>query len=497
MKKPALPLLCIAAFLSACGGSDSDTALPPPPPPPQPPPPVDSGCDPARYPALPAGQTYAVEQIVNQPAPGKIGRTSKFVAAGFGIPANQGYGDIHLTPLDARHPGEKMRLQMTHRSGCSHVVMNNLQATLHDDETVASFFRNFMSSDREIAQRYVLEGFSYYSQDNNEPKKVEFHIDPAKYPTATVFDESTLRICRVFFNTFVTSAQCYDTQVRRAGDWVIAQAEVSGDGDLALTSTQPRGITTYATTPPVAGIEPPYRKPEANPAVPKAPNHPQSCGPHYPAIPPGQTFAATQVQNQPLAAGGVGAFSQFALAGTDIPVDKGYGSLRISPVDAYSKVVQFMRLDMAALTDCAWGRLSNVQRTLHAQDTVASFARHKQFTSGQEFLPLYVIEAFAYQGYDPHITKRVTIQVDSHKYPDGVAYSDRLKLCRLRYRAETTEVQCSPARASGHGSLKFMNINAEFTDANAYGTWALHDEEYVLVSTHSRGRDTLAQPSMP
>ena len=284
--------LLFATLLTACGGSDDTptpppptpdngggTVQPPPPPPPEPPPPPTppaAKCD-VWHPTIPSGQTYAAVQTLDRLDVSGTSRFSEFLASGVDIPTDKGYGQLHLTPLDANNPVTRIEAQLTELDGCSEISISTLEHNLRSNETLQSFDGHPFSPATPVVEHYILDGFEY---STSAPARIAFHIDPVKYPHVDALNTDSLHICSFYYTVDTNLLSCFDTQVRRDGPLVIAEATLPRSRLFpyaVLTSTKPRGVDTV-----VPNVPPPlFGSVINNPPVTAPAGHPEVCGPSY------------------------------------------------------------------------------------------------------------------------------------------------------------------------------------------------------------------------
>ncbi|RRD38270.1 hypothetical protein EII18_12900 [Comamonadaceae bacterium OH3737_COT-264] len=474
--------LLLTAILAACGGSD-DTLQPPPPPPPPPIPPIEK-CN-VHHPVVPAGQTHAVSQTLDRLNASATGRFSEFFASGVGIPTDKGYGQLHLTPLDASSPVTRIDARLTELDGCSEISIYTLEHSLRSNETLRSFDGRPFSPATPVVEHYILDGFEYRT---SAPAQVAFHIDPAKYPHVDALNTDSLHICSFYYTVDTNLLSCFDTQVRRDGPAVVVEATLPRSSlypYAVLTFTKPRGVDTMVPSDP----PPLFGSVINNPPVTAPAGHPEVCGPSYPAITHGDYAVSEKYAFNDK---GIGRAYELALAGKNIPVDRNYDSMFLDFWDEPASG-QSMSLSLAALTDCTHGRITNLQRNIHANETITSFARNKNFGGEMQYQNLHVLEGFAYSGFDPHIGKRVQFTIDSLRYPEAIqqAPKDVFRICKLSYQTTGTNLTC--AKTQVRALSDYWTVYAEFDDPHI-GQWIEHDEEYLLTATTPRGRDTLVTP---
>ncbi|RMW98838.1 hypothetical protein EBQ26_05855 [Allofranklinella schreckenbergeri] len=503
--------LLLATLLTACGGSD-DTPPPPnnggpiqpppePPPEPQPPTPPTAKCD-VWHPTIPAGQTYAAVQTLDRLDVSGTARFSHFIASGVGIPTDKGYGQLYLPPNDTRSPVRQLRAQLIEFGDCPRIFISNdysYQNFLSADHTIRKFAPNALQMPHAenpipgIQDFYILDVFDYGASGKT---RVEFHIDPSKYPGNQIFDENKLQICTIHFGYGIFPLYCPKTSIRREGGEIIASATISGGrphfNDLVLASTQPRGFESVKPKAPPKIFE--LSSEYLNTSQPAG--YPEVCGPRYEATPdhvqdrPGNVWGISNQFNQH----GVGVFSEFTFYGKKAPDDDIDAELQfVSYLDAQEKRTESAKIMMSAWTDCTHGRITNLQRNIHANETITSFARNKNFGGEMQYQNLHVLEGFAYSGFDPHIGKRVQFTIDSLRYPEAIqkAPKDIFRICKLSYQSTGTNLTC--AKTQVRALSDYWTFYAEFDDPHI-GQWIEHDEEYLLTATTPRGRDTLVTP---
>ncbi|RRD37935.1 hypothetical protein EII18_12955, partial [Comamonadaceae bacterium OH3737_COT-264] len=400
MRHHLFSLALITGLLTACGGSDdtsapstSDSAIAP----------IIAKCGPL-FPTVASGQTYAVAQVSDRLDASGTGRIARFYALGTNIPTNRDYGQIYLTPRGGtQNPVTQIRVHATEFSDCNEAYIGSaLRSDLSANETIESLSPNayaYIPADPNILKHYILDAIHYSSSSE---KNVEFHIDASRYASDQALDENALKICSIA--SISEMVRCPDVTTHRNGQTIIASATIPSEhfAHLVLASTQPRGFETLAASNP----DPVFERSYAYLPVDRPSGYPQVCGENYASIAANfQGYPAIlRGESHQFNTEGAGVFSDFTFFGTQGPDEYSYhASVVTSYLDAQIKLYEKAEISMAAWADCAHGRMTNLQRNIHANETIASFARNKNFGGEMQYQNLHVLEGFAYSGFDPHI----------------------------------------------------------------------------------------------